>query len=50
VPAGFRGRVVEWDIPDPYARGLEAFRDARDLIGWQVQALLADLIPPRASA
>ena len=19
VPAGFKGRVVEWDIPDPYA-------------------------------
>jgi arsenate reductase len=49
VPAGFRGRVVEWDIPDPYARGIDAFREARDLIEQQVQALLADLINPKAS-
>jgi len=50
VPVGFRGRVVEWDIPDPYARGIDAFREARDLIERQVQALLADLINPKTSA
>jgi protein-tyrosine-phosphatase len=50
VPAGFKGRVVEWDIPDPYARGIDAFRDARDMIERQVLALLAELIPPKASA
>ncbi len=49
VPAGFKGRVVEWDIPDPYARGLNAFRDARDLIEQEVRDLLTELIPPRAS-
>ena len=50
VPAGFRGRVVEWNIADPYARGIDSFRNARDLIERQVQALLAELIPPDASA
>jgi arsenate reductase len=50
MPAGFKGRLVEWNIPDPYARGIDAFRDARDLIEWQVQALLADLINPKACA
>ena len=50
VPAGFKGRLVEWNIPDPYARGIDAFRNARDLIERQVQALLADMISPKASA
>jgi len=50
VPAGFKGRVMEWDIPDPYAGGLEAFRAARDLIEQQVRVLLADLLPPGAPA
>jgi arsenate reductase len=50
VPAGFKGRLVEWNIPDPYARGIDAFRNARDLIERQVQALLADMIFPKASA
>lgn len=42
VPAGFGGRVVEWNIPDPYACDLEYFREVRDLIERQVEALLAD--------
>ena len=42
-PAGFRGRVVEWNIPDPYGCDLEYFREVRDLIERQVEALLADL-------
>ena len=50
MPAGFKGRLVEWNIPDPYARGIDAFRNARDLIERQVQALLADMIFPKASA
>jgi arsenate reductase len=45
VPAGFRGRVMEWNIPDPCARGLEFFRSVRDLIERQVKALLAGLEP-----
>ena len=52
VPAGFRGRVIEWNIPDPYGRGVEAFRQVRDLIERQVKALLAELAqtqPPAES-
>lgn len=43
VPAGFRGRVIEWNIPDPYSRDLALFRSVRDLIERQVTALLSDL-------
>jgi protein-tyrosine-phosphatase len=46
VPAGFKGRVVDWHVPDPYAHGMDTFRDVRDVIERQVLALLADLIPP----
>jgi protein-tyrosine-phosphatase len=46
VPAGFKGRVVEWNVPDPYAFGLPAFRAARDLIELQVEGLLFSLLPP----
>ena len=50
VPAGFKGRVVDWDIPDPYGRGIESFRNARDMIERHVLGLLADLIAPDAPA
>jgi len=43
VPVGFKGRVIEWNIPDPYGRGLESFRSVRDLIERQVTALITDL-------
>jgi protein-tyrosine-phosphatase len=43
VPAGFQGRVIEWNIPDPYGRDLAFFRSVRDLIERQVTALLSDL-------
>jgi len=49
VPADFKGRVVDWNIPDPFARGLETFRKTRDLIEGKVVRLLADL-PPADSA
>lgn len=42
VPVGFRGRVIEWNILDPFGRGLDAFRSVRDLIERQVAALLDD--------
>lgn len=45
VPAGFRGRVVEWNIPDPFARGIGSFRQVRDLIEERIKLLLADLQP-----
>jgi arsenate reductase len=44
VPEGFNGRVVDWNIPDPYAHGREIFQDVRDLIEEEVLALLADVL------
>jgi len=43
IPAGFKGRVIEWNIPDPYGRDLAFYRSVRDLIERQVAALLSDL-------
>ncbi len=43
VPAGFKGRVIEWNIPDPYGRDDEYFRSVRDLIERQVKGLLEEL-------
>ena len=43
VPVGFKGRVIEWNIPDPYGRGLDVFRGVRELVERQVAALLEDL-------
>jgi arsenate reductase (thioredoxin) len=42
-PAGFKGRVEDWRIADPYARGLETFRIVRDQIELEVQGLIAEL-------
>lgn len=39
VPAA---RHLEWDIPDPKAMPVEPFRDVRDRIGREVDALLAE--------
>ena len=50
VPVGFKGRVVEWEIPDPYGLGIESFRNVRDLVERQVLGLLAELIAPDVSA
>jgi arsenate reductase len=43
VPADFKGRLIQWNIPDPYGLDLDHFRDVRDLIENEVRALLADL-------
>ncbi len=43
LPVGFRGRLIEWNIPDPYGRELDYFRSIRDLITRQVTALLDQL-------
>ena len=33
VPVGFKGRVVDWEIPDPYGRRHpDSFRNVRDMI------------------
>ncbi len=43
VSADYKGQLIEWEIPDPYGRGLGFFRRVRDLIERQVTALLDDL-------
>jgi len=43
VPAGFKGRVIKWNILDPYGHDRDYFRDVRDLIESEVRRLLADL-------
>ena len=50
VPLGFKGRVVDWEIPDPFGRGIESFRNVRDMVERQVLELLADLIVPDVPA
>ncbi len=50
VPVGFRGRIIEWNIPDPYGHELAFFRSVRDLIRKQVAALLYELDEQRATA
>ena len=50
VPAGFKGRVVDWDIPDPFGHGVDIFRDVRDLIEEEVLSLLADVLSSTDSA
>jgi arsenate reductase (thioredoxin) len=50
VPEGFKGQVVHWDIPDPYARGIESFRSVRDMVEQHVQALLDDILIPKSVA
>jgi arsenate reductase (thioredoxin) len=46
VPVGFRGRVIEWSIPDPYAHELDFYREVRDQIEAEVKALLASILTP----
>jgi len=43
VPRGFKGRVIEWNIPDPYGYDLDYFRKVSGLIEQQVRELLKDL-------
>jgi arsenate reductase (thioredoxin) len=43
LPADFKGRLVKWQIPDPYSLGRDHFRDVRDLIESEVRRLLAEL-------
>jgi arsenate reductase (thioredoxin) len=50
VPKDFKGRVVDWDIPDPYGRGVDTFRDVRDLIEEEALALLDDVLSAHRSA
>jgi protein-tyrosine-phosphatase len=43
LPENFKGRLMAWDIPDPFTEDVEAFRSVRDLIEEHVKALLAEL-------
>lgn len=43
LPKDFKGRLVEWEIADPYGMGLDFFRSVRDHIEADVQTLLASL-------
>jgi protein-tyrosine-phosphatase len=43
VPAGFKGRVIEWSIPDPIGCPIDSFRDVQNLIEAEVKALLDTL-------
>ncbi len=45
LPKDFKGRRIRWEIPDPFGRGLTAFRNSRDLIQIKVMDLLAELLP-----
>jgi arsenate reductase (thioredoxin) len=47
LPETFKGRLIQWDIPDPFSGDLETFRAVRDVIEEHVDALLADLRQPR---
>ena len=44
VPADFKGRLIRWDISDPYGQDQDYFRDVRDMIESEVEGLLAELI------
>lgn len=46
VPLGFKGRVIEWNILDPYGRDLEFYRRVRDQIEAEVQSLLSSILTP----
>ena len=43
VPEGFKGRLVEWEIADPFGLELEFFRIVRDEIELSVKQLLSSL-------
>jgi arsenate reductase len=46
APAGFQGRTLEWNVPDPYACGIDTFRNVRDIIERHVLGLLAEVVDP----
>jgi arsenate reductase (thioredoxin) len=49
VPVGFKGRVVDWEIPDPYGRSIDSFRNVRDMIERKVLELLAEVVVPEVA-
>lgn len=43
LPDGFKARLVEWEIPDPFGAALEDYRKTRDLVEEHVTRLLAEI-------
>jgi arsenate reductase len=43
LPADYKGRVVDWKIPDPFGSSREFFQKVRNMIEENVQALLVSL-------
>jgi arsenate reductase (thioredoxin) len=43
-------RYLDWDLPDPAGRGVDAVRPIRDEIDTRVRALLAELVPAAVSS
>jgi len=43
LPAEFKGRLIQWQIPDPYSLDRDYFREVRDLIESEVRSLLVEL-------
>jgi len=43
LPQDFKGRLIKWQIPDPFSLGRDYFRDVRDLIEREVGKLLREL-------
>jgi protein-tyrosine-phosphatase len=43
LPEDFKGRLIQWAIPDPYFFGRDGFQEVRDLIEGEVRGLLAGL-------
>ena len=43
LPENFKGRLIKWQIPDPFLLGREYFRDVRNLIESEIRRLFAEL-------
>jgi protein-tyrosine-phosphatase len=41
----FKGRRIDWKVPDPYMDALESYRSVRDLLERKVRRLLEELAP-----
>lgn len=46
LPDGFKARLVEWEIPDPFGAALEDYRKTRDLVEEHVTRLLGEIETP----
>ncbi len=44
VPQGFRGRIIEWYVRDPYGESLDSYRQAWDAIEWLVAEKLPEWV------